>query len=320
MRYIDLHCDTLMGAYLAKKDDLYQLPDTSVDIQRLQQVGAGAQFFAIFLPPRPDDRFLEDEAYIRAASEIWHTTAHRHPEECALCKSARDYKNAVANNKVGMFLTIEDGRSVKGDLQNLQRYWDMGVRLISLTWNFENCFGYPNSPNKIEMDKGLKDFGRDAVAYMNQLGMIVDVSHLSDGGFWDVLQLSSKPVVASHSNARAITPHPRNLTDDMILALAKQGGVAGLNFCPYFLGESIECQQSRVADMVRHVQHLLNVGGEDLLALGSDLDGIGGQLEIDSCHKMDMLWNALSAAHIGDDVIEKMAEKNILRVIEENMG
>ena len=317
MRYIDFHCDTLMKAYLAGAKDVYCLPQASVDIQRLAAAGAGAQLFAIFLPPKPDSRFPDDEEYIRCTSDILQATQQAHPDKCALCRSAGDYRAATSRGQVGMFLSIEDGRSVAGSLDNLRRYWQLGVRLISLTWNFENCFGYPNSQDGEQMARGLKPFGREAVVYMNQLGMIVDVSHLSDGGFWDVLQLSSKPVVASHSNARALTPHPRNLTDQMITALAKQGGVAGLNFCPYFLGDD---DHSRVADMVRHVKHLLQIGGPDVLALGSDLDGIDGQLEIDSCHKMDLLWDALSAVHIGDDVIDKMAEKNILRVIEENMG
>ena len=136
------------------------------------------------------------------------------------------------------------------------------------------------------MAAGLTDFGKEAVERMEQLGMLVDVSHLSDGGFWDVSRLCKGPFVASHSNCRALNPHPRSLTDEMLRTLAEHGGVAGLNFAPEFLNGDITCQDSRVEDMVTQLRHRINVGGEDCAALGSDLDGIGGRLEIDSSAAM----------------------------------
>ena len=191
-------------------------------------------------------------------------------------------------------LTIEDGRSINNDLAKIKEYYDLGIRLITLTWNFENCLGYPNSDDPKIMNKGLKDFGKEAVEYMNELGIIIDVSHLSDGGFYDVAEISRLPFIASHSNARALSPHRRNLTDDMIRIIGERGGVIGL-------------------------KHIKDKGGEEVLALGTDFDGIGGNLQIPSADKLPLLFEALRREGWSEDLIEKFAYKNALRVIRDVM-
>ena len=167
------------------------------------------------------------------------------------------------------------------------------------------------------MTEGLTEFGKEAIAEMNELGVIVDVSHLSDGGFYDVAALSKKPFVASHSNARTLSPHPRNMTDEMIRILADKGGVMGLNFCPAFLLPAGEGMDSRIEDMVRHIEYIKNIGGSEVLALGGDLDGIGGNLEIDSCEKTLWLFDALKQRGFTEEELDKLARKNVERVLRE---
>ena len=186
---------------------------------------------------------------------------------------------------------------------------------MTLLWNEENCIGYPNSRDGEVMKKGLKSFGIETVERMNELGMIIDVSHMSDGGFWDVLEYSKKPVVASHSNARALCPHPRNLTDEMIRALAEKGGVAGLNFYPYFVNEN---GKAGIEDLVRHLEHLFYVGGEDFVAIGTDFDGFDqGELELQNIGEMNLLYEALEKRKFNDGQIEKFWHGNVMRVMKE---
>ena len=169
------------------------------------------------------------------------------------------------------------------------------------------------------MSRGLKPFGIEAMPVMNDLGIIIDVSHLSDGGFYDVAKYSKKPFVASHSNCRAITGHTRNLTDDMIKVLADTGCVSGINFGPDFItpdGEKLICS---VENIITHIRHFVDVGGIDCVGIGTDFDGVRGEMEIDNASKMDLLFTGLEKAGFTDDQIEKIAFKNVARVIEESM-
>ena len=164
------------------------------------------------------------------------------------------------------------------------------------------------------MNKGLKPFGKEAVEYMNQLGIAVDVSHLSDGGFWDVADILSTPFVASHSNCRALCPHPRNLSDEMLHCLADHGGVVGLNFCPAFLDDS---EQGTITAMLTHLRHMIRVGGIDCVALGTDFDGIHGKPEISGAHQMPVFFQAMEQNGFTPYEIEKIGWNNALRVIKD---
>ena len=165
------------------------------------------------------------------------------------------------------------------------------------------------------MQKGLTPFGMEAVEQMNRLGMIIDVSHLSDGGFYDVARTTQKPFVASHSNARALTPHQRNLTDDMIRLLAEKGGVMGINFAPEFIGETIHDTASTVKRIGDHVQHIATIAGIETVALGSDWDGIRGDLEVASPLDIYKIFDELSRRGFSDDAIEKFAHGNAERIL-----
>lgn len=325
MKYIDLHCDTLECAFLEGKPDVYRLEDTMLDVARLREAGCEAQFFAIFMLP-PDRSMTDgkpippDDDYIRALRGILARTVAEHPEEIAMAGNISEIDRNAAAGKLSALLTLEDGRAVDGSLEKLEGFYGAGVRLISLTWNFANCLGFPNSADPAVMGSGLTAFGKDAVRRMNELGMLVDVSHLSDAGFWDVAKLSRKPFVASHSNCRALTPHRRNLTDEMIRALADAGGVAGLNFAPHFLDADPERPRSTVEGMVAHLRHLTRVGGMDCAAIGTDLDGISGELEIGDARRMELLFSALGRAGFSAAEVEKIAWRNARRVLTEVLG
>ena len=318
MRYMDLHCDTLSEAWMQHKTDILEFPEAMIDLRRLKQGGCGVQFFAIFMLTEQMKReagvTADDETYIAGLREIFLNSCG---DLLAPAGSLDDIRRN--GDKISGILTLEDGRAVNGSMENLERFYQMGIRLISLTWNFENCFGYPNSRDPAIMERGLKPFGREAVGRMNELGMLVDVSHLSDGGFWDVAEASKKPFVASHSNCRALNPSPRSMTDDMIRTLADHGGVMGVNFERSFLTQDLNNPVSRVEDLVRQLAYMIQMGGEGVAAIGSDLDGIGGPLEIGSPDQMPLLFQALDRAGFTDRQIENIAWNNAARVLGETL-
>lgn len=317
-----MHCDTLLRAF-ENNSGLYEAADFMVDIRRLAGNGPCVQFFAMFLPPQDRKEFWQrfdtpdDEKLISSLSAVFNAAMAAHSQVIAPAVCADDITRNISAGKVSAVLTMEDGRAVNGSLDNLKRFYDMGVRAVALTWNGINCMGYPNSDDPLIMSAGLTPFGKEAVEYMQQLGMLVDVSHLSDGGFYDVCDICRKPFIASHSNCRALSPHKRNLTDDMIVKLAEHGGVAGLNFCPEFLSADTEAHESKIADMTAQVKHLVNIGGLACAAVGTDFDGIDGSFEIPSCDKMYMLADALQAGGFSAREVEDIFFNNAFSVIKE---
>lgn len=321
MYYIDFHCDTLMMYGKGRPADgssLYQ-NQRSIDLLRMKQGDCAAQFFATFMPPLPrmKERGMEDETYRRNLYDGLMAEIAAHPDMIAFAKSYEDYAANRSKGLMSAFLTFEDGRMVDGSHEKLEAYYEMGYRLISFTWNSANCFGFPNSADPDEMKKGLTPFGFEAVEHMNQLGMIIDVSHLSDGGFYDVARTTKKPFVASHSDARALTPHQRNLTDDMLHLLGEKGGMTGINFAPEFIGETVTSTDSTVARICDHIQHIANLAGIEAVGLGSDWDGIGGHLEVASPLDVYKIYDELSRRGFSQTDIEKVAHGNAERILKE---
>lgn len=310
MPFIDLHCDTVMGLMEAGDHVGLRRNSLNVDIEKLKAGGSLAQFFALFVDMQECQDPLE---YGLKMADRFYTEMHKNSGDIALALNYHDVEHNRANDKISAFLTIEEGGVLKGDLAQLRNFYRLGVRLITLTWNYPNELGFPNIKEDYR-GKGLTAFGCEVVREMNRLGMIIDVSHLSDQGFYDVAKLSSKPFIASHSNARAITNHSRNLTDDMIKVLAGKGGIVGINFARDFLGSAAI---SRVDDMVRHIKHIRSVGGIEVVAVGSDFDGINPELEIKHFGEIGKLINALEENGLKEDEIDKICCKNALRVIQE---
>ncbi|MBR5280681.1 MAG: dipeptidase [Clostridia bacterium] len=206
-------------------------------------------------------------------------------------------------------LGIEGGECVDASLERLQELFRCGVRLITLTWNTPNRISDTNVVQRPE-GPGLTAYGREVVREMNRLGVIVDVSHISDAGFYDVLEISSKPIVASHSNARKLCGHSRNLTDDMFKALVQNGGVTGMNFCTEFLGGSEDLEQ-----IVRHIEYFAALGGIKNIGMGSDFDGIdelpGGVKGTESLYR---IFDRLLQLNYTDQQVDDIAWRNFYRV------
>lgn len=324
-RYIDLHCDTLNYAWKTKNRDFYQLEGSMTDVVRNKKADCVLQLYAIFMPCEEDIRsysvpYPGDEAYIARLCEIFRTTLDEHPGVIAQACSMQDVEKNAAREKISGMLTLEDGRAIQGSFENIRRFYDLGIRAVNLTWNHANCLGFPNSTDPDIMSRGLTDFGKEAVVYMEELGMLTDVSHLSDGGFWDVVHLLKKPFVATHSNCRALNPHPRSMTDDMIRALADRGGIMGVNFYPHFLSQSIGRTDSRIGDIARQLRHRINVGGLACAAIGTDFDGIDGDLEVGASDEMPAFFEALKTYGFTNSELEAICYKNADRFFRETLG
>lgn len=322
--YIDMHCDTLLRSLSEGSNTLFDGAGMQ-SILQMKEAGQLCQFFAVFFPPRdmppgnPGFVLPPDEAFFQILVQNLKTEVNAHAD---MIQMAYRYEDIIANQRAGKMsavLTVEDGRMVNGEMDKLEYLYEEGVRAISLTWNGANCFGFPNSREKEIMEAGLTPFGKEALERMNDLGILIDVSHLSDGGFYDVAEISKKPFAATHSNCRALTPHPRNLTDEMIRLLAEKGGVSGLNFGPEFVSEEINGRESTVENLAAHVLHFIQVGGEDCVGLGTDFDGVGGQLEIGHPAQMYLLFDMLKKKGLTERQLEKLAGGNVLRVIRDAM-
>lgn len=312
MSFIDLHCDTISALF--EQNKTLAENDLSVGIPTLRQGGVFCQFFAMYVRLQ---EFATPELAFKRVQEMYAVFLREmETNSGSICfaRSAQELAANRRNGKISAFLTVEEGGICGGDIGRLYTLYKMGVRLITLTWNFENVLGYPNSDDTAVMSQGLKPFGFEFVQTMNRLGMLVDVSHLSDGGFWDVARCSSKPFVASHSNARAVRDFRRNLTDAQLRALAEKGGVTGINFFHRFLGYD---ETGSVSQMVEHIKHIKKVAGIDVLAIGSDFDGFSGPCEIKNSAELVKIPEALTQAGFTDDEIDKICYKNALRVIKD---
>lgn len=332
MKIIDMHCDTI--SEIGEKRDreleerVLRENEGHLDLIRMKQSGYLLQNFALFV--NTGARSTDPWEQVCALYRIYQEELEKNQD---LIAPALRYDEIAANEaagKMSALLTVEEGAVCHGELRKLDRLYEMGVRMLTLTWNHPNELGYPNLNRENgtdflfipERERGLTERGRDFVRRMEELGMIVDVSHLSDAGFADVLECSSRPFVASHSNAREVCGCVRNLTDDMIRRLAERGGCMGLNFCADFLETVPEGQQNRgsLAAAVRHARHIVNVGGIEVLGLGSDFDGIDTNEELPGAQSMGGLWDALHGAGFTEGQLDRIFYGNVLRVYREILG
>ena len=312
---IDFHCDTIYRLWDQNSAETLYENSFSVDIRRLNEIGAKAQCFAIFTP---FDSHTEITYWdrMKAIHERFVLELEKAGDSVHQAFRSSD----MPDDRVSAVLTVEDLGPLEGRMDRFEEVLSWRPRIASLTWNWENEYGYPNSSDPAVMEKGLKKKGFEMLERMKEEDLICDVSHLNDGGFWDVVNSGVK-VVATHSNSRAITDCTRNLTDEMLRAIADRGGIVGLNFCPSFLfsypeGTPKAEHYSRICDMIAHIRHIYDVAGEDVLALGTDFDGIGGTLEIPGVESLPCLKQAMKNAGFSYSVVEKFWQKNGLRILE----
>lgn len=333
MRWIDMHCDTLSEIWRGNAQSL-ECNGLCVDLERLKKAGAKTQFFACFVNAAGSGSDVWERAWknVLGMTELARSSEG---EQLHFIREAGEVEGGNPINPVcppvpeqefsGIkgILTVEEGGVLNGKMERLDELYRRGIRLITLTWNYENCIGSPNSLDPQVMERGLKPFGIQVVERMNELGMIIDVSHLSDGGFWDCIRCSRTPIVASHSNARSLCSHPRNLTDEMLRALGNKGGVAGVNFYSAFLREKDgtgESVRAGLEDIVRHMRRMMDQAGEDAVALGTDFDGFETEAlpeKIRGVQDMDLLWEAMKRSGITSRQIDKIAYGNVSRIMKE---
>ncbi len=315
MDIIDLHCDTIVMGIFNKNKELKK-NDLHIDINKLKQGGCLLECFALYIESVSGvcQNGLSPYEYFKELYSCYIDQIEKNSESIAPMLS---FKDIAENERAGLMssmLSVEDAMLIDGKHERIDELYDKGVRLMSLTWNHENCMGYANDPPFISCDKPLKDFGIEAVEHMNDIGMIVDVSHLSDGGFYSVYENAKKPFIASHSNAREVCAVSRNLTDDMLKKLADSGGVCGLNYCSDFL--CFGSLKSRISDIIKHAKYIADKAGFDSVALGSDFDGIDNDLEFRDYSGMNELRDAFFH-EFGQSNTDKITHKNAMRVFKD---
>lgn len=316
MRIVDMHCDTLLVLRMTGRnlDDI----NGHINVEKLRRGGAMLQSFAVFTPTGPEAkiyRLSESpwEFFLNSVG-IFNSQMQRCSGEIAPMRSMAELEKNMADGKISAMLTLEDAACLEGDITRVQQLYEHGVRLVTLTWNYENSLGFPNSEDPEKHAKGLKDFGFEALSEMERLGMVVDVSHLSEGGFYDVARFCRKPFVASHSCARALCGHSRNLTDAQLRTMGDCGAVCGVNFYSKFLSPGSE--YSRYEEILAHMEHIANKAGIEAVALGSDFDGIDCGLEMQDYSGMAKL-SELIAKRFGGDNADRILSGNALRVFAE---
>jgi membrane dipeptidase len=352
---VDTHLDTLQRVLIDDADLTKRLNYGHVDLPRLREGGVRAPFFALWVPT-----YYQGSEAVRRTLELRDAAQRvfdRAPDQIELATNVRDIERITKAGKVAVILTVEGGHQIADDLAVLRIYHQLGIRSMTLT-HFRNNHWADSSTDKPEHN-GLTDFGKQVVREMNRLGMIVDISHISDKTFYDTLEVTTKPVIASHSSCRALSDVPRNMSDDMIRALGRNGGVIGINFGPGFLNQKdaealrraitalsvpevkltgkdlddYSAKQIRAEfaenaknfstldDAVAHIDHVVKIAGIDHVGIGSDFDGISGvPAGLEDISKMPALAAALLKKGYSEQDVKKVLGGNFLRVMRQVMG
>lgn len=312
MIIVDAHCDTVTKI----KDTNENLLCNSchLDIKRMKSAGSYVQFFAAFVKPV----YAQSDAikWILSVIGTLYNQIEMYNDHITLCCNYSDIIKTVSCGKTAAILTIEDGAALQGDISVLHCYYRLGVRSICITWNNRNLLA--DGAGEFKTKGGLTLLGKKVVREMNSLGMLVDTSHISEAGFWDIAECANAPFIASHSNAREICNHRRNLYNTQIAAIQKSGGVIGINLFPEFLNNTLN---ANINDVIKHIEHICSVSDADSVGLGSDFDGIdytpAGIAGVQDIYK---IFNELLKLNYRQEDVEKIAGGNFLRVIKQVLG
>jgi len=311
--FADMHCDTITTLYdkIAEGSKETLCENTlHIDFLKLKKSRYLLQNFAVFF----DKNIWQQNLYEETMRRI-HFFQSELIQNADLIKQVTTYDEILQNekeNRVSALLTLEGGESLEGNVDNLIKFNEKGVRMITLTWNYDNELGHCHFDT---VGKGLAKLGFEVVERMEVLHMIPDVSHGSDTLFWDVCKTAKKPFVASHSNARSVYNRTRNMSDEMIRALAEHGGVMGMNFFAGFTSaKSREDSMCYMEDILRHMKHVVNVGGIGCLGLGSDFDGIGTDVEWKDAGGMELLLNGMKKTGFSETECDKICRDNVMRL------
>lgn len=307
MRYFDLHCDTMTEC--AVKDIPLRKNHLHVNLESVNTWEHYVQCYAVWLP---DDLRGEDawQRFLQISERFLDETEKN--QDCfTQLRAPGDLKKLEQQGRHGGILTVESGAALGGKLEHIRDFQRLGVRMCTLTWNGATELGrgvfFPGT-------SGLTDFGRQAVKEMEKAGILIDLSHASPELFWDVAELSEQPFVVSHSNAKEVCGHPRNLSKEQFEAIRKSGGLVGLNFYKAFLNDQPE--KASMEDVLRHAEYFLSLGGEDTLAMGGDWDGADLPEDMPGLNAIPRLYE-LFLRHYPESLVEKIFYENAARVFQE---
>lgn len=308
----DCHCDTLTELY-NKNASLYE-NGQHFDIKRQIALGGGLQFCAIYVPTEVF-RYQGGLRYTLCLLDKYNQEIkklHENGIDVLQVRTAEDAGN-VLKHKAATLLAIEEGGAIDGSLEALRCLYELGVRAMTLTWSNRNDIA--DGINEEATGSGLTLFGKQVVAEMNRLGILVDVSHISTAGFWSVIETSTKPIIATHSNAKSLCSHPRNLNDEQIKALAQNGGLAGITFAGQFLEE--DWRNACIESVYKHIDYMLNlIGNDDHIGFGSDFDGISHPpYNIQGVQDYKPLIEYLSK-YYSDETINKITNQNVINLLQ----
>ena len=296
MDFFDLHCDTLTVC-MAKKMSLYA-NSADVDFCTGKDFGRWNQVFAVFIPDTMDASCAE--AYFDSACDFYCSELRSRAAFSPIL-----YPGDVRAAQRGSVLAMENSKGINS-IERLELLYERGLRLVTLTWNGQNRAG-----GGCKAGGGLTERGEELVRAFDRIGIVTDVSHLSDKGFFDVARLTASPFIASHSNARSVYENPRSLSDDQIKIIVQRGGLIGLNFFCDFLGGS-----GGMDDLLRHAEHILSLGGENALCIGSDYDGCKISDELRGIEKIPAIYLHFEKNGIPPEICSKIFYENAAHFFE----
>lgn len=308
MRYFDCHADTLTE--ITKPGEDLERNTCDLDLERVEKFADPyTQIFAIWRDRKKMDEEKPEEEFLRLyrrAAEL----LEKADQKIIWCRNAQDMEEAHKSGKAAAFLSLED-ISTAG--RYAEQIYSLGFRFAMLTWNYENRYACGASSDQ---HRGLTEEGKELTKYLIDQGIILDISHLSDQGAEDLMTLTDAPIIASQSNVRSVCPHPRNLPEGLIRELIRRQGLIGINFFAPFVGEN-----PQVEDLLRHMDVILSLGGEDVLALGGDLDGCDGVFPagISGVETVPVLRERMEKAGFGAALIEKVFFENAENFIWRNV-
>ena len=310
---VDTHTDTPLW-FTRGNFSVGMRKSNQVSIQKMEEGKLDAQFLAAFLAQKELDEASSQKAVEKCHKMIEgiYADVAKYKDDCGIALTEEDARRLKAEGKKAFFIGIENGYAIGKDIKNVKKYKDMGVQYMTLSHSYDNDI-CNSSSNTADASKGLTAFGRKVVKEMNKVGMMIDVSHVSEGTFWDVIKLSKDPIFASHSSVRALCDHDRNLTDEQLRALAKNGGV--IQICIYGGYLNKDAKKASVDDVVRHIDHAVKVAGIDHVGIGSDFDGGGGVLGCKGDNDMINITVKLIEKGYSEEDLRKIWGGNFFRVM-----
>ncbi|MFR4985954.1 MAG: dipeptidase [Lachnospirales bacterium] len=302
--FVDLHCDTITAAY--EREQNFLKNNLHIDIERLSKFKSPTQVFAIWL----SKKYYKNAFYMtNKMIDFFEKQIEENKDFISKVKCFDD----INDEKINALLSIEGGESIEYNIENLYHFFNRGVRILTLCWNYENNIGFGAFTKS---EQGLKTFGKDVVRVMNDINMVIDVSHLNEAGFWDLYKISKKPFIATHSNSYSVCKHFRNLKDDQLRAIKDCGGIVGINLYPKFLTTK---ENATEGDIFRHIDYMSNIIGIDRICLGGDFDGIEDTpLNIGDISQYSMLLKRIEEIY-GKDILDKIAYKNFYNFFKNNI-